>query len=103
MKKQRVVDVARADFGRPQIPDISYVNRRLRPSPGTVSYYLPEVILGMTGTGGPVGARQRVPCTVHTRTDIMSSHAAAHKHSSTHIRTVLLHISVRSRPSTRIR
>jgi len=60
-------------------------------------------MLRTPATPGPVGARQRLPCAVHTRADSTSSHTAAHKHSSTHIRTVLQHISVRSWPSTRTR
>ena len=66
-------------------------------------YYLPEVILGTPATRGPVGARQRLPRTVHTRTDSTSSHTAAHHHSSSHFPTLHTCIPSISYPRKRIR
>ena len=64
---------------------------------------LREVILTTPATPSPVGARQRLPRTVHTRTDSTSSHTAAHHHSSSHFPTLHTCIPSISYPRKRIR
>ena len=75
----------------------------LRGSSVLKKYYLREVILRTPATRGPVGARQRLPRTVHTRTDSTSSHTAAHHHSSSHFPTLHTCIPSISYPAKSIR